>query len=238
MRKIITGLLVLFLLSTPVACAQETTPAPAPTPQAPTTAPPPATTLPSVPLPVSPSPMPTPLAPAPPTTPVPPAPIPPGGEPPGTPGAANDDIVTPPGGWTYRANVHVQGQQDWPSFQESVTALSTLSGSIGIRYRDYIETKAGEIRNNIIFLDARNAPEITDALQISYRPEGLPAGITVERDRQMYGGIGGEGRKGSRVTLKINIAPDVKPGEYPFAIQLEYEGKDFDILPCTIKVIE
>ena len=31
-KKIITGLLVLFLLSAPVACAQETTPAPAPTP--------------------------------------------------------------------------------------------------------------------------------------------------------------------------------------------------------------
>jgi hypothetical protein len=214
MNKLITGLLVLFLLSMPVACAGETAaPAfPAPTP--------------------SPEPAPAP------TTPVPPAPIPPGGEPPGTPGAANDDIVTPPGGWTYRANVHVQGQPDWPPVHESVTALSTLSGSISIRYRDYIETKAGEIRNNIIFLDARNAPEITDALQISYRPEGLPAGITVERDRQMYGGIGGEGRKGSRVTLKINIAPQIKPGEYPFAIQLEYEGKDFGNLPCTIKVIE
>lgn len=32
MKKLITGLLVLFLLSAPFACAQETTPAPAPTP--------------------------------------------------------------------------------------------------------------------------------------------------------------------------------------------------------------
>ncbi|MFH1381396.1 MAG: hypothetical protein ABIH70_00690, partial [Chloroflexota bacterium] len=89
----------------------------------------------------------------------PPAPLPPG---PGTPGAANDDIVSAPGGFTYRARIHQQGQPDWPPVQGSETALSTPLGYIGIGYRSYIETLAGETRNNIIYLDANNAPEIAD----------------------------------------------------------------------------
>jgi hypothetical protein len=114
--------------------------------------------------------------------------------------------------------------------------LSTPSGSIGIRYRSYIETLAGETRNNIISLDAHNAPEVTDPLQVNYRPEGLPDGITLVRGMQMYGGIGGQDKKSSRVVLAINIASQVKQGEYPFAIQLEYEGKNFGSLPVTVKV--
>ncbi|MFH1016160.1 MAG: hypothetical protein V1771_04095 [Chloroflexota bacterium] len=108
---------------------------------------------------------------------------------------------------------------------------------MSIRYRSYIETAAGQTRNNIIGLDARNAPEIADPLQITYRPEGLPDGIAIERGQQMYGGIGGQDKKGSRVALKINIAPDVKPGEYSFAIHLDYEGKGLGSLPCTVKVL-
>lgn len=68
----------------------------------------------------------------------------------------------------------------------------------------------------------------------------LPEGISVQRDQnqQMYGGIGGQDKKSSRVVLRISIASQVKPGEYTFAIHLEYEAKDFGSLPCTIKVIE
>jgi hypothetical protein len=156
----------------------------------------------------------------------------------GTPGAANDDIVFPPGGFTYRANVHQQGEPDWPPVQQTEVTLDALSGTVNIQYRDYIETEAGETRNNIIFLNGRDAPELSDPLKVQYHNEGLPDGIHVERDRQMYGGIGGQDKKSSRVVLLVHIAPQVKPGEYPFAIQLEYEGKDFGSIPCTIRVLE
>ena len=157
---------------------------------------------------------------------------------PGPPGAANDDVVSAPGGFTYRANVHQQGQRDWPPIQETEVTLKSLSGTIDIQYRDYIETEAGETRNNIIFLSGKNSPELLHPLQVYYRAVDLPDGITIERDGQMYGGIGGQDRKSSRVVLLIRIASQVKLGEYPFAIHLEYEGKDFGSLPCTIKVIE
>jgi hypothetical protein len=145
--------------------------------------------------------------------------------------------VTPPGGFNYRANVHTQGQPDWPPVQQAETALSTPSGSIGIRYRHYVETKAGETRNNIIFLDASNAPEIADAFQITFRPESLPDGIGIEQGQQRSGRIGDGGAITSRVILKIQIASNVKSGEYSFAIHLDYEGKKLGSLPCTVKVL-
>jgi len=84
--------------------------------------------------------------------------------PPGPPGAANDDIVYPPGGFTYRANVHQQGEPDWPPIQQTEVTLDALSGTVDIQYRDYIETEAGETRNNIIFLNGQNAPELLNPL--------------------------------------------------------------------------
>ena len=75
-------------------------------------------------------------------------------------------------------------------------------------------------------------------MQVYYRAVDLPDGITIERDGQMYGGIGGQDKQSSRVVLLIHIAPQVKPGEYPFAIYLEYEGKDYGTIPCQIEVIE
>ena len=157
---------------------------------------------------------------------------------PGLPRAANDDIVYPPGGFTYRANVHQEGQPDWPAIQQTEVTLEALSGTIDIQYRDYIETKAGETRNNIIILSGKNAPELLDALQVYYRAVELPDGITVEQGKQMYGGIGGKDKESSRVVLLIHIVPQVKPGEYALAIHLQYEGQDIGSIPCTIKVVE
>ncbi len=168
------------------------------------------------------------------TGPTPPAPV----LEPAAPEPASDDIVYPPGGFTYRANVHQEGQPDWPPVRQTEVALEALSGTVAIQYRDYIETKAGETRNNIIFLNGRNAPELLDPLQIEYTAADLPDGMTLERDRQMYGGIGGQDKASSRVVLLIHIAPQVVPGEYPFTIHLSYEGKELGSLPCVIKVIE
>jgi len=164
--------------------------------------------------------------------------IPPMDATPGTPGAANDDIVYPPGGFTYRSNVHQQGQPDWPPVPQNEITLATTSSTIDIQYREYIETKAGETRNNIIFLNGRSAPDILDPLQINYVAVGLPDGISIQKDQQMYGGIGGQDKKSARIVLKIFIASQVKPGEYPFSIHLEYDGKEIGSIPCTVKVLE
>lgn len=155
------------------------------------------------------------------------------GSPPGTLGAAADDIVTPPGGSTYRANVHQQGQPDWPPIQQTEVTLQSLFRTLSIKYRDYIETEAGETRNNIIYLKVSGFPPL-DPLKVNYEAVNVPSGINVEQHWQIYGGIGGQDKKSSRTLLKIYIAPQVAPGEYPFTIEVGGLGS----VPCTVKVLE
>jgi hypothetical protein len=163
----------------------------------------------------------------------PPTSVPPMGVPPGTPGAAADDIVTPPGGFTYRANVHNQGQPDWPAIQETEVSLKSFSRTFSIKYRGYIETKAGETRNNIIFLEVSGFPPL-DPLKVSYQAVNMPEGINAEQDWQTYGGIGGLNEKASKTLLKIHIAAQLAPGEYSFDIKVA----NFGSIPCTVKVID
>jgi hypothetical protein len=169
----------------------------------------------------------------PPTFSPPPTSVPPMGVPPGTPGAANDDIVTPPGGFTYRANVHQQGQPDWPAIQETEVSLKRFFLTLNIKYRSYIETKAGETRNNIIFLEVNGFPPL-DPLKVSYQTVNVPQGIDAEQDWQTYGGIGGQNEKASKTLLRINIAAQLAPGEYSFDIKVA----NFGSIPCTVKVTE
>lgn len=163
----------------------------------------------------------------------PPTPVPPMDVPPGTPGAAADDIVTPPGGPTYRANVHQEGQPDWPPIQQTEVSLKSLFRIISIKYRDYIETRAGETRNNIFYIKVGGFPPL-DPLKVSYEAVDMPDGINVETEWQIYGGIGGQNKKSSKALLKIRIASHVVPGEYPFSIQVGGLGS----VPCTVKVLE
>jgi len=155
------------------------------------------------------------------------------GSPPGTPGASADDIVTPPGGFTYRANVHQQSQPDWPPIPQTEVALKSFFRTINLKYRDYIETRAGETRNNIFFLKASGFPPM-NPLKVSYEAVDMPEGISVEKGRQLYGGIGGQNKKASNTLLKIHIASHVTPGEYPFTIRVG----GFGSVPCTVKVLE
>ena len=157
---------------------------------------------------------------------------------PGTPGAASDDIVTPPGGYTYRAKVHQEGQPDWPPVDEVEVSTHALGGTIRCQYREYIETGAGEIRNNIIYLYAEDAPDLTDPLDIEYFIEDLPAGIVIILGSELYGGAAGHNERSSKAVLQLDIASSVETGEYIFYIILVYQDEEVTVLPCTVKVIE
>ena len=157
---------------------------------------------------------------------------------PGTPGAASDDIVTPPGGYTYRAKVHEMDKPEWPPVPEVEIATDALGGTIRYLYREYIETRAGEIRNNIIYLFGDDAPDLTEPLDIEYFVEDLPAGIGIILGSHWYGGAAGHNRQSSKAVFQIDIASQVKPGEYTFNFILMYEGEEIVRLPCTIDVIE
>lgn len=157
---------------------------------------------------------------------------------PGTPGAASDDIVYPPGGPTYRAKVHEMGKPDWPPVEEITKSIAALGGTIRCQYREYIDFAAGEIRNNILYLFGEDAPDLTDPLDIEYYVAGLPDGIGIILGSHGYGGAAGHNEQSSKVVFQIDITPQVNPGEYTFYILLMYEGEQIAALPCMIKVNE
>ncbi|MDP3880303.1 MAG: hypothetical protein Q8Q07_08400 [Dehalococcoidales bacterium] len=144
------------------------------------------------------------------------------------PGEQPDDVAITPGGSAYRANVHQVGVKDrWPEIQQSTVVLAD---NVTITYRADIETKAGEIRNNLIFMRIAGRHDLKTS-DLSLSTSNLPAGMSVKEDAA--GGLPGNIAK----LLIIEVSKDVKPGEYTFEINVEFEGKDYGQIPCTIKVV-
>ena len=144
------------------------------------------------------------------------------------PGQQPDDVIPSPGGMAYRANVHEQGKPDLWTAVEVGTAV--LADNVTIYYRSDIETRAGELRNNIISvgIPGRHDLSIRD---LNLIVSNLPAGIVV-REGEAGGGLPGTIAQ----VLIIEISQDVKPGEYIFEINVEFEGKYYGKIPCTVTV--
>ncbi len=150
---------------------------------------------------------------------------------------APDDIVYPPGGPAYRANVHQAGVPDrWPSIQSIDVTLNGSSGIAQVSYRDYIETQAGQIRNNIISVYLPDAQPIngTKAIELSLEAVDAPEGISMTHGDNVH--LADPARR-TKTVLKIAIAPQVAQGEYNFNIGVKIDGEDYGTVPCTIKVI-
>ncbi len=145
---------------------------------------------------------------------------------------APDDIVPAPGmGPAYQANVHQQGMENpWPPIDTVKVVISSSfeADTVYIRYRDYIETRAGETRNNVIFISMGNRA----VGSLNLYTVDLPAGIEVTEGMRWYG------PGPVAPVLVIDISPDVKTGQYNFGIGIEIDGKDYGTIPCTIKVLQ
>jgi len=144
---------------------------------------------------------------------------------------APDDIVSVPGaGGAYRANVHQEDVENpWPPVETIETVLGSSTDNVTVWYREYIETKAGERRNNII--NVRKEGGLFEN-RLSLYSMDVPDGIELECDRQ----VGLPGTLGR--VLVIEIAPDVAPGEYAFEIGIEVDGKDYGTVSRDIEVIK
>jgi len=153
-------------------------------------------------------------------------------------GDVYDDIVPTPGGAAYRANVHQVGEENpWPPVE---TVMVELNGG-WLRYRDHIETGAGETRNNIFTMGLEGG--FWEG-RLKLYASAVPPGI--ELSRSMGGGLPGT----LATVLVIEIAPEVAPGQYILEIGLEVEGWDYGIVrhlcgnrdygtfPCIIEVVE
>lgn len=140
---------------------------------------------------------------------------------------APDDLIACPGGWAYRANViEADKTNPWPPVDVSAVAFDD---NISVNYRSYIETAAGETRNNIFSV---GVPLITgnESLEISLYTTNTTTGIEVkEGDTYSRPGF-------SEQVLVVNISKGVNHGEYTFQIGLVLNGSDYGQLPCTINV--
>lgn len=140
---------------------------------------------------------------------------------------APDDILCVPGGTTYRANVHHEGEENpWPPIKDTNVTLSRWFSEIIVGYRDYIKTKAGETRNNIFRVGRESGfDEGRLNLYATQIPPGVELTQTIIVGRMLFG------------VLIIKVAPEVAPGQYTFDIGLEINGWDYGTVPCTIEVV-
>ncbi len=143
---------------------------------------------------------------------------------------APDDIVTVPGGGpTYRANVHQAGEENpWPPVEIAEIYLGSGTDEAHVYYRDLIETRAGETRNNVIKVIIPGR-QIND---LNIYTTGVPPGITIT-DGTRWTGPGSIAQ-----VLEIEISPAAAPGKYELEISLEIDNRDYGTIPCMLKVIE
>jgi hypothetical protein len=145
---------------------------------------------------------------------------------------APDDIVPAPGlGPAYRANIHQQDVENpWPPVNTTKVTITSAfeADTVYIQYRDYIETKAGESRNNAISISVGNRA----VGSLNLYTVNLPAGIEVTEGMRWHG------PGPVSPVLVIEISPDFKEGEHTFGIGIEIDGKDYGTISCTIEVVE
>jgi hypothetical protein len=141
---------------------------------------------------------------------------------------APDTVIFVPGGggMEYNANIHEVGKPYVP-IRVAYENLTDGSDVVTIKYRQDIETRAGETRNNLIHVTHANGSPYNDGSLFLYAVD-VPAGITLRQ---------GSGDITSNYSLRISIPVDIPIAGYTFKIGFIINGKDFGTLPCTVNVI-
>ena len=147
---------------------------------------------------------------------------------------AYDDLVPTPGFPAYRANVHEVGKENpWPHVETVEVELKGSFGKAWLRYRDYIETGAGETRNNILLM-GRVGGFDPRAYTMRIEPYAVSVPPGIELSQRLSGSVPGT----LATVLVIEIAPEVAPGQYVFEIGLSIQAQNYGTVPCIIEVVE
>jgi len=165
-----------------------------------------------------------------------------------------DDIILCIRWYEYRANCPYVGPKtgpDWvpgPEYiKEAEVALSGCEFAPRVKYRNHIETKAGEIRYNRFYLllqdsslreDIARMDEFTRKQTLHYklRQLGTYPDIQVKKfgEGNSYpGAFFGD----YQIYLMIEISPQVKPGDYTLHFIVDANGQNCGELPCVIHVL-
>ena len=138
---------------------------------------------------------------------------------------SSDDIIITPGGPAYRANVQQEGVVNrWPPIQARNVILDQ---NVHITYRANMDTKAGQTRNNILYL--RSSGQAINTLDL--KTIDVPDGMDVKDGLIWHGPLGAMAQ-----TIAVEISRDIKAGQYTFEISIFLNGTDCGQIPCTITV--
>jgi len=152
-----------------------------------------------------------------------------------------DDIIScGPGLVDYRANCGRPEMHGPDYIKEAEVTFSGCEFTPSVRYRDHIETKAGQVRYNIFFMDVLDkslqgwVARKTALLHYSIKLARTVPDIQVKYVGGLFKQIGPY----TQDHIMIEISPQVKPGEYMLYFLLDDNGQNCGELPCVIHVIE
>ena len=139
-----------------------------------------------------------------------------------------DDITNIPGGAIYVGNLHTVGEESGLNAVESTEVA--VGDGFYVRYRDNIETEAGQIRYNIFA--TRLSRGDMRYHEVNLRLTNSLGDIQVKKVLYQQGMLF------TKFVLMIEIPSQVKPGDYKIGSLIFINGKYYGDLPCTIHVIE
>lgn len=152
-----------------------------------------------------------------------------------------DDIIScGPGLVDYRANCGRPEVHGPDYIKEAEVTFSGCEFIPSVTYRDHIETKAGQVRYNIFFMDVLDkslqgwVARKTALLHYSIKFAGMVPDIQVKNVGALLKQIGPH----TQDHIMIEISPQVKPGDYTLYFILDDNGQNCGELPCVIHVTE
>ena len=144
---------------------------------------------------------------------------------------AADDLVPIPAGFVeYRAQVE---PNQFGKVETAVITFGAGANAFHVNYRDYIETRPGETRNNAFYIWQQNNQGARQKIcNVVLSSDDIPAGITVNMNSGYYDSFGAEWIQ----IMQINTFSNTQPFTYTFNIGVKINGKDCGTIPCTLKV--
>ena len=148
-----------------------------------------------------------------------------------------DALVRDSFGISYAVNFFAKNgislPDNWRIMNTETSNFANDTLQIVVRYGAKIATEAGEMRNNIIEVLVLDAMDRGKTL----RYDGLNVKVSDPPDGLQFEQWGFWPHLGKVTTvLKIDVAVDAKPGLHNYDIDVEFEGKYYGTLPCTIEV--
>jgi hypothetical protein len=140
----------------------------------------------------------------------------------------SDDVVNTPEGPVYRE----------VDFRTEEVTIGEPSKPVQITYRSHIETKAGQTRNDIFYLDLPKFNPYLAHVVVTFGVVDQPSEMQIIQEpvEGMWIVEPPTGTSAVRV-LQISVPMKMKPGTYAFALTVSIQGETYGKVPCTINVL-